>query len=66
MKVMAQIAMVMNLDKCIGCHACLQVTEHACGDSRQECLKPFESTSEVSYDCRNNPTKISTDTIPNH
>ena len=27
MKVMAQIAMVMNLDKCIGCHTCLQVTE---------------------------------------
>mgnify|MGYP001941326436 CR=1 FL=1 len=22
MKVMAQIAMVMNLDKCIGCHTC--------------------------------------------
>ena len=22
MKVMAQVAMVMNLDKCIGCHTC--------------------------------------------
>ena len=22
MKAMAQIAMVMNLDKCIGCHTC--------------------------------------------
>ena len=22
MKVMAQLAMVMNLDKCIGCHTC--------------------------------------------
>lgn len=22
MKVMAQIAMIMNLDKCIGCHTC--------------------------------------------
>lgn len=22
MKVMAQMAMVMNLDKCIGCHTC--------------------------------------------
>ena len=26
MRVMAQMAMVMNLDKCIGCHTCLQVT----------------------------------------
>ena len=22
MKIMAQVAMVMNLDKCIGCHTC--------------------------------------------
>ena len=28
MRVKAQVAMVMNLDKCIGCHTCLHVTEH--------------------------------------
>lgn len=29
MKVMAQIAMVMNLDKCIGCHTCLVTCKQA-------------------------------------
>jgi nitrate reductase beta subunit len=27
MRIRAQMGMVMNLDKCIGCHTCLQVTE---------------------------------------
>src|SRR5690625_982235 len=29
MRVMAQVSMVMNLDKCIGCHTCSVTCKHA-------------------------------------
>ena len=43
MKVMAQVAMVMNLDKCIGCHTC-SVT----------CKQAWTNRSGVEYAWFNN------------
>ena len=38
MKVMAQMAMVMNLDKCIGCHTCSVTCKQAWTNRAGTCL----------------------------
>ena len=34
MRVMAQMGMVMNLDKCIGCHTCSVTCKQCCSAER--------------------------------
>ena len=47
MKVMAQLGMVMNLDKCIGCHTCSVTCKHAWTNRSGTAI---DRTTDIHYD----------------